>query len=244
MLKNASEIISMSLEATDGKVGKVKDLLIDERWWTVRYLVADTGHWLSEHKVLVSPRALIDSAASMAEGILYVHASKAQIEACPPLDADAPVSRRYELEHSRHFGHSPYWLGAEIWGIGALPELLPPPPEEDFRHAEAMEGIENCHLFSAAEMLGYEIEHADGSVAGIVDDFVMGCHPWKLYWLVIDFGHWFEKQSVCIPPTSIARIDWMAKRIVLSTTLMPPVAVEAELSIPGDAAIEGVPAVP
>jgi len=239
MLKNASELMGMSLEATDGKVGKVKDLLIDERWWTVRYLVADTGNWLGEHKVLVSPWMIVDSATSMAEGNLYVHASRAKIEECPPLDHDAPVSRRYEMEHARHFGHSPYWLGSEVWGLGALPELLPPPPEEQFRHSEAMDEIENCHLFSLSEMLGYQVEHANGSVEGKVADFVLACKPWKLVWLVIDLGSWFDKEPVCVPPTSIATIDWMAKRIVLSTTVMPP-----EPLLPGDASIAGLPATP
>ncbi len=242
MLKNASELIGMTLEATDGKVGKVKDLLIDERWWTIRYLVADTGTWLSEHQVLVSPLMIVDSAASMAEGVIYVHATKEQIAACPPLEADAPVSRRYELEHARHFGHNPYWLGSEVWGLGALPELLPPPPEEEFRHAEALDDIENCHLFSASELMGYEVEHANGAVEGKVADFVLACRPWKLYWLVIDLGHWFDKQPVCIPPTSITKVDWTAKRLVLSTTVTPPQSVEP--TVPGDSDIAGIPATP
>lgn len=241
MLKHVSELIGMSLEATDGKVGKVKDLLLDERWWTVRYIVADTGGWLNENKVLVSPRMIIDSAGSMAEGTLYVRASKSVIEACPPLDQDAPVTRRYELEHARHFRHSPYWLGAEVWGLGALPELLPPAPDEMFRHEEAMDDIDRCHLFSASEMLGYEVEHANGQVEGKVDDFVLACRPWLMRWLVIDLGGWFDKEPICIPPSSIRRIDWEAKRLILSTTVCAPVP-DPDPVDPADIGLMGVPA--
>lgn len=226
MLKNVTELIGMSIEATDGRVGKVKDLLIDDRWWTIRYLVTDTGSWLSEHKVLVSPQMIVDSAGSMAEGTLYVRASRKQIEDCPSLDQDASVSRRYENEHARYFGHSPYWLGSEVWGVGALPELLPPPPEEDARHEEALKDIDNCHLFSAFEMMGYAVEHSDGTVEGTVDDFVLVCRPWLLRWLVIDLGGWFNREPVCIPRTSIRNIDWMAKRVVLTTTLLAPETID------------------
>ncbi len=222
MLKNAAEIIGMSVETTDGKVGKVKDLLVDDRWWTIRYLVTDTGSWLSEHKVLVSPQMIVDSAGSMAEGTLYVRATKKQIEDCPPLDRDATVSRRYEREYARYYRQSPYWFGSEVWGVGALPDLLPPPPEEQSRHEEALKDIDNCHLFSTSEMMGFSVEHADGSVQGTVEDFVVVCRPWLVRWLVLDLGGWFNREPVCIPRSSIRYIDWLAKRVVLTTTLVAP----------------------
>ena len=47
------------LDSLDGKIGKVKDFYFDDQYWTIRYLVADTGGWLSDRQVLISPYALV-----------------------------------------------------------------------------------------------------------------------------------------------------------------------------------------
>ena len=46
------------LDSLDGEIGKVKEFYFDDRHWTIRYLVADTGNWLSGRQVLISPYAL------------------------------------------------------------------------------------------------------------------------------------------------------------------------------------------
>jgi PRC-barrel domain len=47
MLRNSSEIIGYSVGATDGQLGRVVDFLFDDDTWLVRWLVIDTGSWLS-----------------------------------------------------------------------------------------------------------------------------------------------------------------------------------------------------
>ena len=39
-------------------MGKVKELYFDDQSWIVRYFIVDTGGWLSDRKVLISPRSL------------------------------------------------------------------------------------------------------------------------------------------------------------------------------------------
>ena len=46
------------LHSLDGEIGKVKEFYFDDHHWTVRYLVADTGNWLTGRQVLISPYAL------------------------------------------------------------------------------------------------------------------------------------------------------------------------------------------
>jgi uncharacterized protein YrrD len=49
-----------SIQATDGeKIGTAQEFYFDDRHWTIRYLVANTGNWLTGRQVLVSPYALI-----------------------------------------------------------------------------------------------------------------------------------------------------------------------------------------
>jgi len=49
------------LAASDGEIGQVKDFYFDDQNWVMRYLVVDTGSWLSGRKVLISPPCLWQS---------------------------------------------------------------------------------------------------------------------------------------------------------------------------------------
>ena len=55
MLRSIKNLIGYPLDAVDGKIGKVKDALFDDRHWRLRYIVADTGSWIPKKKVLISP---------------------------------------------------------------------------------------------------------------------------------------------------------------------------------------------
>ena len=58
MLSRAKTLHGYKLNGLDGEIGKVKEFYFDDRHWTVRYLVADTGNWLTGRQVLISPYAL------------------------------------------------------------------------------------------------------------------------------------------------------------------------------------------
>ena len=58
MLDKAKTLTGYSMHSLDGEIGKVKDLYFDDRDWTIRYLVADTGEWLVSRQVLISPHSL------------------------------------------------------------------------------------------------------------------------------------------------------------------------------------------
>ena len=59
MLRSIDSLKGYTLAASDGEIGKCADFLFDDRDWTVRYMVSDTGGWLSGRKVLISPLALL-----------------------------------------------------------------------------------------------------------------------------------------------------------------------------------------
>ena len=58
MLTTFKQLHDYSIGATDGVIGHVKDLYLDDKVWVVRYLVVETGSWLSSRKVLISPIAI------------------------------------------------------------------------------------------------------------------------------------------------------------------------------------------
>ena len=59
-----------AIGARDGDIGKVDDFYFDDGFWTIRYLVAETGNWLLNRKVLISPFALgeVDVSGERARG--------------------------------------------------------------------------------------------------------------------------------------------------------------------------------
>src|SRR3954463_5112748 len=76
MLRHAKELEKFELRARDGKIGQVQDFFFDDRQWTVRYLVVDTGTWLDSRKVLISPTAV--SRAEWDEQLLVVNLTQDQ----------------------------------------------------------------------------------------------------------------------------------------------------------------------
>ena len=57
MFTNIKLLYGKKLGASDGDIGHVKDFYFDDKTWLVRYLVADTGSWLSGRQVLLTSHA-------------------------------------------------------------------------------------------------------------------------------------------------------------------------------------------
>ena len=58
MITSAEDVRGLTVEARDGEIGTVTDLLFDDAGWSVRYLAVDTGGWLSGRQVLLTPDAV------------------------------------------------------------------------------------------------------------------------------------------------------------------------------------------
>jgi hypothetical protein len=58
MLDKIKTLEGYRLDSLDGIIGSTKEFFFDDRHWTIRYLVAETGTWLEDRQVLISPYAL------------------------------------------------------------------------------------------------------------------------------------------------------------------------------------------
>ena len=94
MQKSTKDLKGNTIVATDGDIGKVADFYFDDKSWTIRYLVADTGNWLLGRQVLLSPIAVGN--ADFSGGRNNVKLTKKQVEESPSIDSDKPVSRQHE----------------------------------------------------------------------------------------------------------------------------------------------------
>ena len=88
MLRNMNDLEGDTIRATDGVIGHVKDFYFDDAAWIIRYLVVDTGTWLSSRQVLISPISI--GHTDWTEKTLTVSITKEQIKNSPEIDTDKP----------------------------------------------------------------------------------------------------------------------------------------------------------
>src|ERR1700735_3841184 len=105
MLWKASTIKGYAIAASDGHIGVISDLLFDDASWLVRWVVVDTGTWLSSRKVLLPPSALGHLHPDTNE--FSVRLTKKEVADSPDVDTDKPVSRQMETNVYDYFGWRP-----------------------------------------------------------------------------------------------------------------------------------------
>lgn len=216
MLRSVKPLIGYRLQANDGKIGHCQDFLFDDQDWAVRYLVADTGNWLPDRKVLISPISLDE--ADWASRTLSVDLSVEQIENSPPLSSDAPVSRQYESRWIESMGYAPYWIGPGAWGGGSYPAALVQQETGDTSQEEAEPAAEGrSDLRSTNEVSGYGIEARDGGI-GHVEEFILNDESWLVHFLVIDTKDWLPGRKVLVAPAWIDSVDWEQKEVKVDLT--------------------------
>ena len=223
MLRNVKEMFGYHLQATDGRIGGCKDFLFDEEYWSVRYMVADTGSWLAGKQVLIAPELFGDPKWS--SQTFPVLLSKDEIEGAPLLDSHAPVSRKHEKELRRHFGLTQYWMTGV--GVGMVSGNILPPSglaTEDGERSEGdtatedtvgEKGDEAERLRSMGEVTGYQIV-ARGDEFGQVADFIIDDTHWIIRYLVVHTGGWFSHRDFLVSPEWIAHISWQDKHVALN----------------------------
>jgi sporulation protein YlmC with PRC-barrel domain len=57
-LRSSAEMIGCGIEATDGVVGNVADLVIDDETWEITDVLVDSRRWLPGRLLLISPQVI------------------------------------------------------------------------------------------------------------------------------------------------------------------------------------------
>ena len=55
-LRSANEILTYKVRASDGDLGRMDDLVVEDANWFIRFLVLSAGSWLNGQKLLVATR--------------------------------------------------------------------------------------------------------------------------------------------------------------------------------------------
>ena len=218
MLRNTSALNGYAIAASDGRLGTVNDFLFDDASWLVRWLVVDTGKWLSGRKVLLPPSVLGELNPKREE--FSVKLTMEQVKNSPDIDTAQPVSRQMETRVYDYYGWSPYWgtgfyMGGYgyMGGLAASPSLVAMRREDEIADRQRNDG--DPHLRSTEAVTGYHIHATDGRI-GHVEDFVVEDSDWRIHYLVVDTKNWWPGKRVLISPGSAREIDWDSKLVNLN----------------------------
>lgn len=209
MLIKAKTLKGYKLDSKDGKIGRAKEFYFDDKHWAVRYLVADTGNWLTGIQVLISPYAM-GSANNLTEEI-SINLSKEQIENCPSLFSDKPVSRQFENDYYGYYGWPTYWSGSYMWGN--YPGIMR--DSKDWKPDNQHENSGDPNLRSTNEVSGYHIQANDDEIGHVVD-FIIDDETWAIRYLIIDTTNWFAGKKVLISPKWIDHISWNDSKVFVN----------------------------
>jgi hypothetical protein len=213
MLHSLNELSGYVLEAKDGEIGRCKDFLFDDRFWTLRHMVADTGKWLPRRKILISPLAL--EKPDWGSRRFPVSMTKEDIENSPEIGADEPVSRQHETGLFQYYGWPYYWVGDQVWGRVDFPEQ--PYGAVTQEQGSPENGAGDDHLRSVNEVTGYHIQATDDEI-GHVEEFIVDDTNWTIRYLVVDTRNWLPGRKVLISPTWAESIVWTQNIVKVNLT--------------------------
>jgi hypothetical protein len=232
MLRSTKDLLTYAVSATDGTIGHVQNFYFDDEAWVIRYLIVDTGTWLSRRKVLISPIAI--GHPNRKEKVLPVSITKEQVKNSPDIDTDKPVSRQHEMQYLGYYGYSYYWGGAGLWGGGPSPNMMMPnfataraavPSDAERADAErayvrteaARDDNDDPHLRDCEAVLRYRIQTSDGDL-GHVEGLLVDEETWAIRYIIANTSNWWLGHQVLIAPQWIQEVSWHDATISVNLT--------------------------
>jgi len=213
MQHSISSMIGYAIRATDGDLGKVDEFYFDDETWTIRYVVVETGNWLSGRKVLISPVAF--GKTELESRTISVNLTCVQVSSSPDIDTEKPIYRQHEAELHEYYQWP--WRGGYGGAFGTTP--LPLSGGEVFVEQEASTSgrRDDPHLRSTRQVTGYHIHATDGEI-GHVEDFIVNDENWAIRFLVVDTRNWLPGKKVLLSPQWIKRVEWADSSVYFDLT--------------------------
>ena len=112
-LRSCEEVIGYHIHASDGDIGHVESLLIDEKTWSIRYMVVNTSNWWVGRKVLVAPPWIND--VRWTDRSVSLNMTRDAIKGAPLYDASEDLNRNLEIGLYEYYGRLGYWTDNRLY---------------------------------------------------------------------------------------------------------------------------------
>lgn len=106
-LRSCNAVKGYHITASDGEIGHVQGFLVDDRTWSLRYLIVNTSNWWLGHQVVISPEWI--SQVNWAAADVVVTLDRQAIKSAPSYTEGTSFDRDAELGIYRHYGRKGYW---------------------------------------------------------------------------------------------------------------------------------------
>jgi hypothetical protein len=108
-LRSCNAVMKYHIRATDGDIGHVHSLLVDDETWAIRYLIVATSNWWLGHHVLIAPQWIDD--VSWFDCKVSVDLTRQSVKHAPPYDVAVALNREQEMGIHQHYKRAGYWTG-------------------------------------------------------------------------------------------------------------------------------------
>ncbi len=112
-LRSCKEVIGYHIHASDGDIGHVEGLLIDEKTWSIRYMVVNTSNWWLGRTVLIAP-PWVDN-VRWADRTVRITMTRDAIKGAPHYDASEELNRNLEMGLYEYYGMPGYWSDKRLY---------------------------------------------------------------------------------------------------------------------------------
>lgn len=106
-LRSADEVIGYHIEASDGDIGHVEDIIIDDENWEIRYLVVDTRNILPGKKVIIS-RESVES-VTWDEKKIKIGLPREKVKNSPEFNPSVDLEKNFEGDVFNRYGGLKHW---------------------------------------------------------------------------------------------------------------------------------------
>ena len=197
MLRSIRVLLGYGVEATDGRIGAVKDILFNQYGWCVCHIMIDLTDLIPGKCVVLPPDAFGQPEGK--DTSFPVNLSCAELKNGPTLEIDETEYQKHADELCLHHGWEPCWRCPSVG-----------PEWEQYKNSE-----EEMQMRSSREVMLYDVEATDGSI-GHVEDLILDDSEWIIRYVVVHTKNWLPGRKVLIAPSWISRIVWDEKKVQLS----------------------------
>jgi hypothetical protein len=106
-LRSVNDVMRYYVHATDGDIGHVEGILVEDKTWAIRYIVVNTSNWWLGHQVLIAPE-WIDH-ITWENSKVVVALTRQMVKDAPAYDPKEPLHREQEKILHAHYGQRGYW---------------------------------------------------------------------------------------------------------------------------------------
>lgn len=219
MLGLVSELLECNIEAIDGKMGKVKDIYIDDQSWTIRYAQIDTWKTLPGRRVLLSPSCF--RTIDFKNKLLNIDLDKETVRKSPNFAEKTGLTQETEERLADYYGWTKYWTGNMVWGTGgkAVMNPLDEKRQAEIKDPSISNPLGSVHaLRSETEIAKFRVHAANGRLGKIID-MVFDLEKWSIKSFVIQLKYQEKSGLVLISPNEIVSIEWVEGDLYAGETL-------------------------